>query len=137
VGDADDLIATVDMANARAFEDEPWRKYVLSGIFGVSALVVILLLVWILWPVPKPTKGPAVESAPVAVKVQLNAPKGTTLKIDTAEIIPGDVRQVTPGRLTIDYRCPVKKKGDKPKDEKMTVDVVPADGVLAIDIPCR
>ncbi|MEW5740502.1 MAG: serine/threonine-protein kinase [Myxococcota bacterium] len=135
VGDADDLINTVDMANARAFdEDDPRRKYILLGIVGVSAFLVILLLVWVLWPAPKPK--PAPNRPPVAVKIQLNAPKGTTLKIDTAEITPGDVRQVTPGKLSIDYRCPVKKN-QKAKDERLTVDVVAGEGVQAIEIPCK
>lgn len=136
VGDADDLINTVDMANARAFEeDDPRRKYVLLGIVGVSAFLVILLLVWILWPAPKPASRPAPEKA-VAVKVQFNAPKGATLKVDGAEVAPGDVRQATPGKLTIDYRCPAKKS-QKAKDERMTVDVVAGAGVQAIEIPCK
>lgn len=152
VGDPDDLINTVDMANASAFDEpsrgleDPRRRYILLGIIGASALLVIMLLTWVLWPAPQPkppTDRPrpaTVEKArpgnPVPVKIQLNAPKGTTLSIDGVAVLAGDVRVVTPGKLTIDYRCPARKK-QKPKDEKLTVDVVAGDKVQGIDIPCR
>lgn len=153
VVDPEDLIDTVDMANAAAFEERPRRsalddetrhRYVLLGILGVASLLVIMMLTWILWPEPKAQPRPVDSPRPAkvepagqkpAVKISVNAPKGTSLSIDGVAIVPGDVRQVTPGKLTIDYRCPAKKK-QKPKDEKLTVDVVAGDAVQVIDIPC-
>jgi hypothetical protein len=151
-GDPDDLINTVDMANAGAFdepsqgaEDDRRHQLILLGIVGAGALLVVVLLAWILWPspmlAPNAARAPKVDQAPeaarpVPVRIQINAPKGTSLAIDGVSILAGDVRVVTPGKLTIDYRCPARKK-QPPKDEQITVDVVAGDGVQAIDIPCR
>jgi serine/threonine-protein kinase len=152
VGDPDDLIDTVDMANADAFdepsrggEDDRRHQLILLGIVGAGALLVVVLLAWILWPsstpAPDAPRPPKVEQAqqparPVPVRIQINAPKGTSLAIDGVSILAGDVRVVTPGKLTIDYRCPARKK-QPPKDEQITVDVVAGDGGQTIDIPCR
>jgi hypothetical protein len=146
VGDADDLINTVDMANASAFSsvfdpDDPRRKWVLLGILGVSAVLVILLLLLILWPSPKKPKPvpvpdkARVEAAPTPVKVRFNAPKGAVVVLDGVALGPGEIRPVAPGKLSVDYRCPVKS--GKPKDETTTVTVTPGDGVQTIDIPCK
>jgi hypothetical protein len=145
VGDPDDLVDTVDQASLAAYEEAPptggTQRVILLSIVAAGALIAILLLAWVLWPASasRPRgKSPAPPPArgPVAVKIQLNAPTGTTLSIDGVAIAPGEVRQVTPGKLSVDYRCPPKKK-QRATDERLTIEVVAADEVQAIDLPCR
>ena len=164
-GDPDDKIDTIDqrsvedvLSEEQSFDEarapNPNRGLMLATIaMGVVALIMV---VWLLWParaparprlpareaatdaVPAASKLSAAQNAPEVVKVQFRAAKSTEIYVDGTQVMPGEVRAVKPGPLSVGYRCASVKKGQRSRDLTFNTRV-PAEGVqpFLIDLSCR
>jgi serine/threonine-protein kinase len=145
--DIEDHIATVDMAS---FEDSAVtrRKRVAAiAVMGVVGLLAVVLLAWALWPSPKkpapkqPEKvapkpvEPVKPPPPSVVKVTFRAPAGTKVTVGSTTVEPGAVVETPPGKLTVRYVCPPKRK-QKPRALEYSPEIPPSADVVAIDLSC-
>ncbi|MBL8922902.1 MAG: serine/threonine protein kinase [Myxococcaceae bacterium] len=146
--DIEDHIATVDMAS---FEDSAVTRRKRVAVFVIVGAVAVLagaLLVWALWPSQKkPAPKPSVEKVappkpekaapppPAVVKVTFRAPPGTRLTIGSTSYEPGATVEVPPGKLTVRYVCPPKRK-QRARTLEYSPEIPASAEPLSIDLPC-
>ncbi len=149
--DPDDDVATVDQGQDFSTARRTSPQKALVAIFGVAALVVLVLLAMLLWPssetaVPArpPAKAPVVKPAavtpttetPTLVRVQVRAPKGTGLVIDSKPVAPEETFERGAGELAVKFTCPPKKKG-KPQVGTLRAQIPQSNALVVVEVPCR
>jgi eukaryotic-like serine/threonine-protein kinase len=148
--DPDDDIATVDQANEFSVTARSSSQKVLIAIFGVAALVVLILLVVLLWQsgsekpdTPKPVtvektppKNPSGTKSNGLVQVLIRADKGTVMTVDGKSVAPDATLQRPVGELVLKFTCPAKKKV-KMNPGTLRAQIPASDAVVAVVVPCK
>lgn len=142
-GDPDDYIETVDQADL-----SPRRSLGSSGtliaIFGTSLVIVALLIGFVLWmnatPTPENAK-PLVEAtpdvaAPSSIRVQVQAPRGTSLVVDGKPTAVDQIFQSPPGDLLVKYTCPIRRKNQKAQTGALTAKIPAIDRLVIVKVKC-